>query len=83
MPGKSPDELQAEIDAQREELAHTVDELAARLDVKSRATARAADLKDRATTDAGKPRPEVLAAAASLIAMTAVLIVWRVRQGGK
>jgi hypothetical protein len=83
MSGKTPEELEAEIAAQREELAHTVDELAARVDVKSRATAKAAELKDRATTDSGSPRPEVLAAAGSLIAMAAVLVVWRFRQGGK
>ena len=31
------------------------------------------------TTDSGKPRPEVLAAAGSLVAMVVVLLVWRHR----
>lgn len=83
MGGRTPEEIEAEIVAQREELAQTVDELAARLDVKSRASAKVGELKERATTDSGTPRPAVVAAAGSLIALTAVLVVWRIRQGGK
>ncbi|RYB89969.1 DUF3618 domain-containing protein [Nocardioides oleivorans] len=77
---KTPEELEAEIALQREQLAGTVDDLAAKLDVKARAQHTISDLKDSATTDAGKPRPEVLAAAGSLLAMAAVLVVWRVRR---
>lgn len=78
--GKTPEEIQAEIEAQREQLADTVDQLGAKLDVKSHAQERVAGIKDAATTDSGKPRPEVLAAAGSLVAMAVVLIVWRVRR---
>jgi hypothetical protein len=74
-PGRTPEEIEAEIAAQREELADTVDQLTAKLDVKSQAQQKAAEVRDRATTDAGKPRPQVLAAAASLVA-TAVAVVW-------
>jgi len=79
MSGKSPEEIEAEIAAQREELAATVDELTAKLDVKAKARRKAADLKDRATTDTGSPRPEVLAAGGSLIAMAIALVWWRRR----
>jgi len=77
---KTPEELEAEIALQREQLAGTVDDLAAKLDVKSQAQEKVASLKDSATTDDGKPRPEVLAAAGSLVAMIVVLVVWRIRR---
>ncbi|PUA80455.1 DUF3618 domain-containing protein [Nocardioides currus] len=77
---RTPEEIEADIEAQREQLAHTVDQLGAKLDVKSRAQDKMAEVKDRATTDTGSPRPEVLAAAGSLAAMAVVLIVWRLRR---
>ncbi len=76
---KTPEELEAEIAIQREQLAGTVDELAARLDVKSQAQQKVASLKDSVTTDDGRPRNDVLAAAGSLVAMAVVLLVWRRR----
>lgn len=78
--GKTPEELEAEIARQRQQLAETVDELTAKLDVKAQAQHKVADLKDAATTDDGSPRPEVLAAAGSLLAMAVVLVVWRLRR---
>ncbi|CAM3840037.1 DUF3618 domain-containing protein [Nocardioides zeicaulis] len=78
--GKTPEELEAEIALQREQLAATVDQLTDKLDVKAQAQHKVADLKDAATTDDGAPRPEVLAAAASLLAMAVVLVVWRIRR---
>jgi hypothetical protein len=77
---KTPEELEAEIARQREQLAGTVDDLAAKLDVKSQAQRKVASLKDSATTDSGSPRPEILAAVGSLVAMAAVLVVWRLRR---
>jgi hypothetical protein len=76
---KTPEELEAEIAIQRERLAGTVDELAAKLDVKSQAQQKVAALKDSATTDDGRPRNEVLAAGGSLVAMAVVLLLWRRR----
>ena len=76
---RTPEQIEAEIEAQRAQLAGTVDQLAAKLDVKSQAKEKVASIKDSATTDAGTPRPEVLAAAGSLIAMTVVLLLWRRR----
>ncbi|RYC14586.1 DUF3618 domain-containing protein [Nocardioides zhouii] len=76
---RTPEQIEAEIEAQRAQLAGTVDELAAKLDVKAQAKDKVASLKDSATTDTGKPRPEVLAAAGSLVAMGLVLLLWRRR----
>ena len=78
---RTPEELEAEIAVQREQLAETVDELAAKLDVKAQAQQKVRALKDSATTDTGRPRPEVLAAAGSLVAMALVLLLWRHRRG--
>jgi len=77
--GQTPEQLEAEIAVQREQLAETVDQLAAKLDVKSQAQQRVASLTDAATNDTGKPRTEVLAAAGSLVAMVVVLLLWRRR----
>ncbi len=76
---RTPEQIEAEIEAQRAQLAGTVDQLAAKLDVKSQAKEKVASIKDSATTDSGTPRPEVLAAAGSLIAMGVVLLFWRRR----
>jgi len=77
---RTPEELEADVEAQREQLAGTVDELAAKLDVKSHAQEKVTSLKDSATTDDGRPRPEVLAAVGSLVAMAVVLVLWRRRR---
>ena len=85
---QSPAEIEAEIDQQREELAETLDALSAKLDVKAQAQAKAqevkattqlkvAQTKDRATTDAGKPRPELIGAAVVLVVGTVALVWWR------
>lgn len=76
---RTPEQIEAEVAQQREQLAGTVDQLAAKLDVKAQARVRVHALQDRATTDDGSPRPEVLAAAGSLVAMAIVLVVWRIR----
>jgi hypothetical protein len=72
-------QLQAEIEAQRERLADTVDQLTHKLDVKTQAKERVAVVKDRATTDSGKPRPELVAVAVGVVVVAAVLVWWRRR----
>lgn len=76
---RTPEQLEAEIVAQRAQLADTVDQLSAKLDVKTRAQHKVASLKASATTESGTPRPEVLAAAGSLAAMAVVVLLWRHR----
>jgi hypothetical protein len=72
-------EIEADIQAQRDQLAETVDQLAHKLDVKAQARERAADLKDRATTDSGRPRPDLVGAMVGVAVLTALLLWWRRR----
>ncbi len=73
----SPEAIEAEIRQQRAELAETLDALGAKLDVKSHAQARAQQLRQRATTDSGKPRPELVGAAVVVAAGVVALVWWR------
>ena len=77
--GSSPEAIEADIERQREELADTVSALHDRLDVKSRAKDKASELRDRATTDTGKPRPELAALAVAAVVGVVGLVVWRHR----
>jgi hypothetical protein len=78
--GAGPEQIEADIARQRDELASTVDALQARLDVKARAKHKADDLRDRATTDQGRPRPEVIAGAAAALALVTGLVLLRLRR---
>lgn len=78
--GTSPEQLEADIARQREELAVTVDQLQAKLDVKARAQDKARELKDRATTADGRPRPDLTVAAVAVVVLVAGLLVWRRRR---
>ena len=70
-----PDAIRADIERTRENLANTVDALHAKLDLKSQAKAKVAQAKDKATTDSGKPRPEVVAGALG-VAVLLFGLVW-------
>ncbi len=72
-------DIEADIEAQREHLADTVDQLAHKLDVKAQAKERASQVKDRATTDAGRPRPELLGALVGLVLVAGLVVWWRRR----
>ena len=76
---RTPAELEADIARQRDALAETVDQLTHKLDVKTQAKERAAKVADRATTDDGKPRPELVAAAVSAVLLVGLLLWWRRR----
>ena len=78
--GTSPEQIEADIERQREQLASTVDALQARLDVKSRAKHKATELRDRATDDRGRPRPPVVAAGVGVLALIGGLVALRVRR---
>lgn len=68
MSHRRPEQIEAEIEAQREQLAATVDQLTHKLDV-----------KDRMTTESGRPRPEVLAAAGVAVCAVVAIVLWRRR----
>jgi hypothetical protein len=76
---RTTSQIEADIQRQRDHLADTVDLLSNKLDVKAQAKERAAHLQDRATTDSGKPRPELVAGAVALVALVAGLVWWRRR----
>lgn len=81
MSSQSPEEIQAEIEQQREQLAGTLDALSAKLDVKSQAQAKVADVKadvrERTTDASGRPRPEVLVFGATVVVVAVALVWWR------
>lgn len=77
MSAGTPEELEAQVEAQREQLGRTVDRLGAKLDVKSQAKQGLASARQQATTDSGAPRPELLGAAAAVILVVAALVWWR------
>ncbi|MGI9156768.1 MAG: phage holin family protein [Marmoricola sp.] len=76
----TPEEIKADIEQQREHLADTVEALHDKLDVKAQAKAKVADVKARATTDTGSPRPEVIAGGVATVVGVVALIFWRRRR---
>lgn len=68
MSHRRPEQIEAEIEEQREQLAATVDQLTHKL-----------DLKDKMTTSSGRPRPEVLAAAGVAVLALVVVVLRRRR----
>ena len=74
-----PEAIRADIERTRDDLAQTVDALHAKLDVKTRAKDKVAQVKNSATTNDGKPRPEVIAVAVAALVVVAGLVWWRRR----
>ena len=79
MTSQTPEEIAADIERQRDQLADTVDALQAKLDVKTRAQDAVHGLADRSTTDSGKPRPQVVAVGVGVVVVVG-LVVWRRRR---
>jgi len=90
MTSQTPEEIQADIEQQREQLAGTVDALTAKLDVKAQARAnvddakvttqaKVAEIKGRATTDSGRPRTELIVFGATVVVVAVAIVVWRRR----
>ena len=71
------DAIKAEIDATREHLALTVDQIAQRLDVPSRARERVYRVRDTAVETYRESPPAVIGAALGLVGLVGAVIVWR------
>ena len=78
-PAQDPDAIREDIERTRADLADTVDALHAKVDVKHRAEVKAHELKDRATTSTGKPRPELVGGVAAAVLLAVGLVWWRRR----
>jgi ElaB/YqjD/DUF883 family membrane-anchored ribosome-binding protein len=77
-PSNDPDAIKAEIEATREQLGRTVDELSHRLDVPERARESAYLARDTAVETYRESPPAVIGAGAGLAALLGLLI-WRRR----
>ena len=82
------DALEADIARTRQDLAHTVDQLAAKLDMKTRIRNRVAETREAATAQAqtartylvgvdGKPRPAAMSVGGGILAGLAALVLVR------
>jgi LPXTG-motif cell wall-anchored protein len=71
------DDIKAEIEATREQLGRTVDELSSRLDVPARAKEKAFRAKDTAVETYRESPPLAIAGALALVGGWVGLIVWR------
>lgn len=77
----TPEELRGEVVRARERLGDTVEQLVARADVRSRARARAAEVREHAP---GPASPGVLAVAGGVVLLLVVLAVrGRRAEGGR
>ena len=76
-PTRDPAAIEADIEATREQLGRTVDELAARLDVPSRAKERVLRSRDTAVETYRESPPAVLGAVAALLTVVVGVVVWR------
>jgi Protein of unknown function (DUF3618) len=72
-----PDAIKAEIEATREQLGRTVEELSHRLDVPARARERAYRARDTAVETYRESPPAVVGAGLGLVGLVAAVVVWR------
>jgi hypothetical protein len=71
------DEIKADIEATREQLGRTVDELSSRLDVPARAKEKAARARDTAVETYRESPPLVIAGSVALVGALVGLVIWR------
>jgi ElaB/YqjD/DUF883 family membrane-anchored ribosome-binding protein len=74
---KDPDAIKAEIEATREQLGRTVDELSARLDVPARAKESAYRARDTAVETYRESPPLVIGGAVALVGLVVGLVILR------
>jgi hypothetical protein len=76
-----PEAIKAEIEATREQLGRTVEELSHRLDVPARARERAFRARDTAVETYRESPPTVIAAGVAMVAVVVGIVVWRRQRG--
>jgi ElaB/YqjD/DUF883 family membrane-anchored ribosome-binding protein len=74
---RDPDQIKAEIDATREQLSRTVDELGSRLDVPARAKERTLRTRDTAVEAYRESPPLVIAGTVALVGLVVGLVILR------
>ena len=74
---RDPDAIKAEIDATRAQLARTVDELSARLNVPARAKESALRARDTAVETYRESPPVVIGGLVTLAGLVLGLMIWR------
>ena len=72
-----PAEIQAEIEATRERLGRTVDQIGARLDVRAHAKEKAFVARDVVVETYRESPPAVVGGALVLVGLATALVVWR------
>ena len=72
-----PDAIKAEIEATREQLGRTVEELSHRLDVPARARERAYRTRDTAVEAYRENPPALIGAGLALVGLVGAVLVWR------
>jgi hypothetical protein len=77
---KDPEAIQAEIEATRERLGRTVEELTHRLDVPAQARERAYRVRDTAVETYRESPPAVIGAGLVLVGLVGAVIAWRRRR---
>jgi hypothetical protein len=81
--GDDVEAIKAQIDATREQLSRTVDELHARLDVPARAREKVYRARDTAVETYRESPPLTVAAALVLAAAVVGLMIWRSKRAGR
>jgi uncharacterized protein YjbJ (UPF0337 family) len=77
-PAGSPEELRAEVEEARGQLADTVAEIAGRADIKAKAQQKAGEAKARVqqAADQSRSHPGPLAAVAGAVLLVAAALLW-------
>ena len=74
---RDPDRIKAEIDATREQLSRTVDEIGSRLDVPARAKERTLRTRDTVVESYRESPPIVIGAAVALVGLVVGVVILR------
>jgi ElaB/YqjD/DUF883 family membrane-anchored ribosome-binding protein len=74
---RDPDQIKAEIDATREQLSRTVDEIGSRLDVPGRAKERTLRTRDTVVETYRENPPIVIGAAVALVGLVVGVVILR------